>query len=239
MKNGPSTTGVILTAIITSIITAALTVLVMSRFDLISGGGTVTVPNIVGLNQNDAQMNLQSKGLSLIIGGRKPSLSSPIGTVLSQTPHSGSKLQRGSSLTVILASEAPIVPDLKGRTIAEATVLLEQAGFKIQVGEPSAHDSIEKGKIAAQVPPVGTTYEPGRSIVVKLSSGPKTIPVPKLTGMFIRKAKNLIEEKGFKVGKIKWIYTENWDAFWVLNQTPAVGEKAKPGSAIDLVVNQE
>jgi eukaryotic-like serine/threonine-protein kinase len=239
MKDGPSLAGVILTAIITSIVTAALTVLVMTKLDLVSGGDKVTVPNIVGLNQNDAQMNLQSQGLSLIIGGRKPSRSSPVGTVLSQTPHPGAKAQRGSSLTVTLAGEAPSVPDLKGRTIAEATVLLEQAGFKIQVGEPIPHETIPKGKIAAQVPPVGTSYEPGRSIVIKPSSGPGTIPVPKLTGMFLKKAKELIVEKGFKVGKIKWSYTEDWDAFWVLSQTPAAGDKAKPGSAIDLVANEE
>ncbi|MBW1810513.1 MAG: PASTA domain-containing protein [Deltaproteobacteria bacterium] len=239
MKDGPSIAGVILTAIITSIITAAVTVLVMSKLDLISGGDMVTVPNVVGLNQNDAGMNLQSQGLTLIIGGRKPSRSSPIGTVLSQTPHPGSQAKRGSSLTVTLAGEAPSVPDLKGRTIAEATVLLEQAGFKIQVGEPVPHETIPKGKIAAQVPSAGTNYEPGRSIVIKPSDGPGTIPVPKLTGMFLRKAKQLIQDKGFKVGQIKWSYSEDWDAFMVLNQTPAAGEKAKPGSAIDLVANEE
>ncbi len=239
MKSSPSIATLIFTAVLTSALTAAATVWVMFRFDLLPPSDKVMAPDLSGLDQQAAQTRLEAQGLRLLLGGKKVSLSAPAGTVLNQTPPPGAKLSRGAAITVTLAAPAPSVTDIKSRSIAEATVLLEQAGFKIQLGEPASHPSIAAGKIATQTPASGIAYEPGRSIVVQLSTGPGTIPVPKVSHMFLQKAKKTLKAAGFKVGRIKWDYTEDWDAYWVLSQNPAAGQPAQPDTAIDLVVNQE
>ncbi|RME21606.1 MAG: PASTA domain-containing protein [Deltaproteobacteria bacterium] len=238
MRQGPSLASVILTSIITSVITAVLTVILMQRLGPI-GTGDIIVPDLTGLNQADARANLESKGLVFLVGGRKPSPTAAPGTVLSQSPPAGSRVKAGSTVSVTLAGEAPRVPDLKGRTVAEATVLLEQAGFKISVGPEVASDEVAAGRVVKQEPAAGLAYEPGRTIVVNLSSGPAKKEVPKVTGMGLGRARRILQDAGFKVGKVTYRYDEDWGPYVVLGQTPRAGEKAKPGSAIDLVVNED
>ncbi len=239
MREGPSTASVILTAIITSVVTAVITVIVMNKVQFGPASDTIMVPDLSGLTQADARVNLEAKSLTLMIGGRKADRLAPPGTVLSQTPLPGGKVQPGTTISVTLAGQAPVVPDLGGRTIAEATVLLEQSGFKIQVGQAVPSDTVAKGHIAKQVPPAGTSYEPGRTIVVAPSDGPKAVAVPRLVGLPINSAKQVITDAGFKVGAIKWGYNEDWGAFIVLKQSPEQNAKARPGSTIEITVNED
>jgi beta-lactam-binding protein with PASTA domain len=62
--------------------------------------------------------------------------------------------------------------------------------------------------------------------------------VPKVVGLFVGKAKKLIEAAGLKVGAIHHGSNDDRDEGVVLKQAPAEGTPAAPGSAIDLVVNE-
>ena len=100
------------------------------------------MPNVTGLKKFTAQAKLESEGLILLVGRQEPSKHTPPGTVLSQTPLTGTSVSRGSTVTVVITAEAS-VPDLKGRSTTEATILTEQAGFKIAFGDPVPSDTIE------------------------------------------------------------------------------------------------
>jgi serine/threonine-protein kinase len=239
MANSHSNASTFLIAFFTSVVTAVITVVIVLRLDLVAAGGNVTVPDLTGSTKVSAQATLESKGLTLLVGGHKASRYATPGTVVSQNPLPGTKADKGSVVTVMLAGEAPTVPDVTGRSTAEATLLIEQAGFKIVVGQPAPHDSVPQGKIATQVPSAGTAYEKGRSVTVMPSSGPKAVKVPKFVGMPINRAKKSITDSGFKVGQIRWTYNEDWAPYMVLKQEPAEGANAAPGSAIDLVVNED
>jgi hypothetical protein len=41
------------------------------------------------------------------------------------------------------------------------------------------------------------------------------------------------------VGQIRWTYNEDWAPYMVLKQDPEEGANAPPGSAVDLVVNED
>jgi serine/threonine-protein kinase len=213
-----------LIAFFTSVVTAVITVVIVLRLDLVAAGGDVTVPDLTGSTKISAQATLEAKGLTLLVGGHKASRYATPGTVVSQNPLPGTKTNSGGMVTVVLAGEAPTVPDVTGRSTAEATLLIEQAGFKIVVG---------------QVPAAGTSYEKGRSVTVMPSDGPAAVKVPKFVGMPVNRAKQAIVDAGFKVGQIRWSYNEDWAPYMVLNQEPAEGASAAPGSAIDLVVNED
>ena len=239
MSNSHSNASTFLIAFFTSLVTAVITVVIVLRLDLVAAGGDVPVPDLTGSTKISAQAALESKGMTLLVGGHKASRYATPETVVSQTPLPGTKAGKGSVVTVMLAGEAPTVPDVTGRSTAEATLLIEQAGFKIVVGQPAPHDSVPKGKVASQVPAAGTSYEKGRSVTVMPSSGPEAVKVPKFVGMPINRAKQAITAAGFKVGQIRWTYNEDWAPYMVLKQEPAEGANAKPGSAIDLVANED
>lgn len=239
MSDSPSTASVILTSFTTALVTAVATVLLMQRLAVAPAEQRVPVPDLTGLTQQDALTNLQARGLTLRIGGRKVSRDKPADTVLSQSLLAGTKVDPGTTVTVVIADEAPpSVPDVRHRTTGEATLLLEQAGYKIAFGEPVPHDSIPKGKIISQVPAAETPLEAGRTVTVLLSDGPRLGEVPRLLGQSVNRAKKAIEDAGFAVGTIQWDYDPDWGPYAVLRQTPGPGEQAAPGTAINMVVNQ-
>jgi serine/threonine-protein kinase len=239
MDNSHSNASTFLIAFFTSLVTAVIAVVIVLRLDLVPAGGSVTVPDLTGSTKVSAQATLESKDLTLLVGGHKPSRYATPETVVSQNPLPGTKTSKGNMVTVMLAGEAPTVPDVTGRSTAEATLLIEQAGFKIAIGQPTPHNSVSKGKIASQVPAAGTAYEMNRSVTVMPSDGPAAVKIPKFVGMPINRAKQTITNAGFKVGQIRWTYNEDWAPYMVLRQEPAEGASAEPGSAIDLVVNED
>jgi len=238
MSDSPSIASVILVSVVTSVVTAAATVVVMQRMQPTAGTERVAVPDLAGLTQDDARVNLQARGLVLQISSRRPDKYAAPGTIITQSLLPGTKVERGTAVPVVLASDLPTVPDVKGRSAAEATLLLEQAGFKIAVGDPVPHDSVPKGQIASQVPSADTQLEPGRTVTVVISDGPRLAEVPKLVGLSINRAKKAIEDAGFKVGTVRWDYDADWGPYAVIRQSPKAGKQAKLGSAVELTANE-
>jgi len=57
-------------------------------------------------------------------------------------------------------------------------------------------------------------------------------------GTRLTKAKKVLEEAGFKVGKTSYRYDPCCGEYIILRQTPAEGEAAAAGATVDLVVNE-
>ena len=87
-------------------------------------------------------------------------------------------------------------------------------------------------------PPAGKNVRPDTPVALIVSTGPATKPIPKLIGMRLSKAKKTIEEAGFKVGKLRYGYSDSTDEQVVLKQEPAENTAAMPGAEINLVVNE-
>jgi beta-lactam-binding protein with PASTA domain len=57
--------------------------------------------------------------------------------------------------------------------------------------------------------------------------------------MRLRAAKDLIEQQGFKVGKVRYTYDNKRDGSIVLDQAPSPAAPAPAGTVVDLVVNED
>jgi beta-lactam-binding protein with PASTA domain len=236
-----SKASIIFTSIFTSFITSVVTYVAIEKYDILPLAKEVTVPKLEGLSEDDARLNLKAAGLSMIIGDRIQKNDVPPDTVVNQKPFPGAGLPQGQAVTVSLSESVPMaqVPNLLSTSLAAATIMLEQKGFKIQTGETVPHESIPEGSIAKQVPVANTAFEKGRTVTIQLSSGPGTINVPQFTNMLLGDAKKAVKKSGFKLAKIKWSFNEDREPFIVLKQSPQKGEQAMPGSEIQLHVNSE
>jgi serine/threonine-protein kinase len=232
---------VILIAFLTSVFTATGTVFVIERTNLLSGPveQKVAVPNLKGLPEADAMTNLRAAGLVMMISSREPSGDVKAGSVLRQAVPPGQSVAKGETVAVTLAEALPSVPDVTGRGLSEATLLLEQAGYKVQQGEAVSDDKVPEGKIVKQVPMAGTNLEKDKTVLVQLSSGANLVEIPKVTGLTLSNAKAQIEKAGLKVGALRWVYADEAGYMAVLNQKPAPGEKAQPGTEVTLSVNRD
>ncbi|MBR3231626.1 MAG: Stk1 family PASTA domain-containing Ser/Thr kinase, partial [Lachnospiraceae bacterium] len=81
------------------------------------------------------------------------------------------------------------VPDLTGMTYEEAEAKLKELGLVIAKGEDISSADIEQGRVVSQMPVKDTNVKKGKTITVRLSSGPGEIEVPDLTNMTFGEAK--------------------------------------------------
>lgn len=232
---------VFLIAFFTSVFAATGTVYFIERFDLFAGLGQRTeqrvVPDVLGLPETAARESLRQHGLTFV-GAREPSLDAKPGTAVRQSIPAGQKIPADHPVTVTVAMEPARAPALSGLTLEEATKRLEPLGTKLEVGEPVPHETIPEGRVVSQLPAADAALEKGRALRVQLSSGAASIEVPKLVGLSVNQAKAAIEQAGLKVGPIRWASIAETSTYVVLSQTPAAGEKIKPGTEVSLSANR-
>ncbi|TDO67274.1 serine/threonine-protein kinase [Kribbella sp. VKM Ac-2571] len=93
------------------------------------------------------------------------------------------------------------VPDVSGKSVADATALLAAKGLKFAQGPSETSDTVGRGSAIRQTPPAGTEAEQGSTVTVVFSSGRTAFPVPNVIGMSESKARSTLENSSgqFKV----------------------------------------
>jgi serine/threonine-protein kinase len=170
-----------------------------------------------------------------MVASREPAADAKPGTVVRQSVAPGQHVPRDYPLTVVLADELPKVPTVTGVNVAEATQRAEQRGFHLQVGATVPDANVVQGLVLDQTPKADTAQAKGATITVQVSNGPGDVELPKFVGVGIKQAQTDIEKLGLKA-VVRWVALAETPTYVVLNQKPAPGEKAKPGSEVQLTV---
>jgi serine/threonine-protein kinase len=131
----------------------------------------------------------------------------------------------------------PKVADLKAN---EAARQLAAAGLTVATPQKNvASDAAPAGVAVDTEPPAGTMVAPQALVTLVVSSGAADKPVPKLSGMRLRAARELLEQQGFKAGKVRYDSDGDHSPGVILAQKPAPPAAAPPGTAVDLTVNED
>jgi beta-lactam-binding protein with PASTA domain len=140
------------------------------------GSEGVTVPKLVGLQRADAEARLEQVGLTADVTEQETS--QPAGTVMKQDPPTGTRVDKGAAVKLTVASERPEVPDVTTNhpTEEEATAILQQAGFKVQVR--TRPDPANVGRVSDQSPAAGTRRSTGATVTIFLGSDAAATPTP-------------------------------------------------------------
>lgn len=197
----------------------------------------VKVPNVVGLQQNDAVEKLEAKKFKVEIGDLVESDIYDKGMVASQTPDGDEIVKEGSTVTLDIVGKRGGVPDISGMTESQAIEALNERGYIIGTVEAELSDSVEQGKIISQDPAPGSNLAKGGSVNVVISAG-EEITVPDLLGMSEQQARDAIETKGLKVGTVKSAYSSKYEEGKVMKQSPSSGKSAKKGDIIDITISK-
>ncbi|MGH9261938.1 MAG: PASTA domain-containing protein, partial [Acidimicrobiales bacterium] len=121
------------------------------------------------------------------------------GRIISQGLPAGEPARNGTAVPIVVSQgrEPVEIQDFTGRALVDAERYLTDAGFKVVVNE-KASDDVAPGVVLSQEPRNGTGYR-GDEVRLEVSVGPEAIPVPNVTGMRLRDAKNTLEDAGFRV----------------------------------------
>jgi len=196
----------------------------------------VDVPDVVGLNVDDATNVLRDRGFSVTT---KPQQNdeAPEGEVLGQDPRGGTQADEGSNveLTVSAGAGQVEVPGVIGRTEAAAVSLLTTEGFVPDViSEPN--EFVLPGLVASQSPEGGEMADKGSAVRIVISSGPPLVLVPSVGGLQPAEAVRQLEEAEFTTSQTRANSTTVPEGL-VASTNPAGGTEAPKGSNVIVVVS--
>ncbi|MBA3645151.1 MAG: PASTA domain-containing protein [Gemmatimonadaceae bacterium] len=148
----------------------------------ISGGQrTAEVPQLIYMTQQQAKVAIENTGLALGTITEKMS-DQQRGFVVESSPPAGTKLQLPASVDIVV-SKGPValpVPDLTGRSLAEARSMLEAAGLRLGGISRDTSSINPEGTVMGQIPAPGQSVSNGGAVSVRISRFPSPTPAPSL-----------------------------------------------------------
>ena len=127
------------------------------------------------------------------------------------------------------------VPDVTGRTVEQATQILEDAELQLQVGDEVESDTYDAGEIVDQNPPGGQTVEKNSIVRVNICALEEG-DIPNVVGKSREEAEEAIRAAGYEVGTINH-ETSSKAKGTVLSQSPEGGVSAEQDTKVDLVLS--
>jgi eukaryotic-like serine/threonine-protein kinase len=146
-----------------------------------AGEDTTPVPEVVGLQQAEAEQRLRDGGFTPAVQ-QAPSNDRPVGEVISQDPQPGTEHPEGTTVTITVSSgpSQGQIPDVMGRQQDAAIGILENAGFEVTVEEEDVFNPNDDGRVIDQSPDGGQTGEQGTTVVIVvgrfIGDGGTTVP---------------------------------------------------------------
>ena len=201
---------------------------------------TVPTPNVIGLNVDQARQQLASSGLSLTVGGEAFSETIPPQSIVSSDPLAGAGVREAGTIDVIVSKgpERYAVPDVRGQTQAAATSALDAAHLIVGSVTEDYDDKAAAGTVARSTPKAGTSAKPGTAVDLVISTGPKPVAVPDVTGRKLGNANRTLASAGLTSTTASEQYSETAKAGVVLSQDPRPGTTVNSGTAVSIVVSK-
>jgi serine/threonine-protein kinase len=133
----------------------------------------VTVPSgITNTSLTNAQSLLTAAGLNSTVNN--VANNQPTGTVLGASPTPGTKVGKGSAVTLTVSSGPSDVrvPSLIGLTQTQAGNVLGQAGLNVGNISSAPSPNFASNLVIASTPSAGASVKPGSSVDIVVSTGP-------------------------------------------------------------------
>lgn len=134
----------------------------------------INVPNMAGWTKADAQNWATTNGMNITFT-EEQNTGVAVGTVISNSPNSGTLLP-GGTVTVVIASQATtlIVPDYKTESdfISKYQAWGALNSINVKIKEEN-HDTIAKGGFIGSSPGIGAAIANGDTLTITVSKGPK------------------------------------------------------------------
>jgi serine/threonine-protein kinase len=160
-----------------------------------SGPDAITVPDVTGKTASAASAALKQAGFTGNINTEQQDSLTAKGRVVQSDPAAGSQAAPGSTITLSVSTGTVPMPDVRGKTEAQARQALVAAGFDAgQINSTTVErDDVPQGRVAGTDPAPGTPVGPGETVNLQIaqptppqrstspSSSPSSTPTPTAT----------------------------------------------------------
>ena len=197
----------------------------------------VKVPNVTGLDFDEAAQRLAQAGFKAEQGEQRYNNSAPKGTVLEQSLPPGAREGVGGKVTLVISGGQRMVtlPTVAGMTRIEAQVLLEKEGF--DVGDVSeAPSNAPRGTVIGTRPEAGSAVSVPSTVGIILSGGAPAPSMPDVMGRDVGAARQVLTQIGIR--SVQIVRDPNGPGLpgTVIGQTPVGGAPVVAGTTVQLRV---
>jgi beta-lactam-binding protein with PASTA domain len=197
----------------------------------------IEVPGVVGHSRADATAMLRDQRLRIGTVRSRES-AEPAGVVVEQTPRAGQRVGAQTAVDLWIATPRRIqVPDLRGRSQADAIAALTNAGLAI--GPTLEREGPEpQGTVAGHQPAAGATVDAGTvvSLWIAVPAQPALVEVPDVGGRSRSDAERIIIERRLAMAGATTTEPSTNPLGTVVRQQPSAGMRVPPGTLVSVVL---
>lgn len=228
----------VLTALLSAVVFVAVSVFLFADLFFVKDKmKVVDVPSFVGVNESDI-----SNGEFEIERAYVFSDNAERGTVISQSHKGRAKIPEGEKytlkITVSLGRETHILPNLSGLDIYKASGIIREMGC---VPKTVFSESEEQPDgVLFSLPKAGSELREGDVVTIYVAKrkSPKTVRVPDFYGCSLNNLQSQVEDVGLALGKIEFIYSEDFLPDTVIYQSVSKNCLVKQGEKIDFYISK-
>ncbi|EWS79952.1 Stk1 family PASTA domain-containing Ser/Thr kinase [Brachybacterium phenoliresistens] len=202
------------------------------------GPETVTVPTLTGLNSDQITVKLDEVGLTPAFESVS-STEVDKGLFISSDPAPGESAETGDTVNVTLSSGPADteVPDVSGKTRADAEQLIRDAGLEPAYQADEDVAKAEAGTVTRTNPRAESPVTQGTQVQFWVATG--NVAVPQLVGLDEESAKKAIEDAGL-VADVQDQEAPDEEPGTVLSQNPtSASNPVANGSTVQIFVARE
>ncbi len=195
----------------------------------------VSMPDLTGMTDSQAQSTLRGLGLNNIVPGSSSTGPDCDGKVFNQEPNKGTRIPLTNEVSYQLCqapSEVSVPGDLVGSTQQNAVDRLNSLGLKTDVKQV---DSSQQPGTVTYVESAGKKVAPNTTITVRVSKG-NQIPMPNVVGKTQDVAQGILENDGLNVSVNQVAGDGTQPAGTVTAQNPQKGSAVTKGQNVTITV---
>jgi len=131
------------------------------------------------------------------------------------------------------------VPDLSGKTVAEAIKVAHDVGLLVEQDgrRARADEKLPKDRILAQVPEAGSLAKPSQVVRVVVSLGPTQLKAPDLDGLPPRAAALKLAQQSLELGPVSW-YRDPAAKVGIVAQDPEPDTTMAKSASVEVLTNR-
>ncbi|MGW7369593.1 PASTA domain-containing protein, partial [Streptomyces sp. NPDC054841] len=225
--------------VIAAVVAALLLLGVGTGVWYINSGQFTRVPPVLGQTEAAAKKRLADAGLDVEQTKKGFSDVYKRGSVMDIDPGPGKRIRDNGSVTLVISRGPEIVkvPEVQGKTLAEARSALRKVGLADGVITKAFSEEFAQGTVISSDPEAGTGRRPDSAVALVVSKG-TPVDVPDVTGESVESATSTLEDAGLKVKVAAERVHSPEDAGSVATQSLAEGKQAAEGDTITLTLSK-
>jgi beta-lactam-binding protein with PASTA domain len=201
-----------------------------------SGPKAIELPDVTGQTFDQAFAQLQQLGFTNVTRKDVNSPKGRAGEVVAMSPKPGQEYKPDRAIVLSVASGSIAVPNVVGRTQADAEQAIRNAKLTVGTVTTQSSDTTPEGSVISSNPSAGIPVPRGTVVNLIVSSGPAQVEVLNVIGLSEADATAAITGQGLEAKSQKETVCDATQEGLVVDQDPAPNTPVDPGTRVTILV---